>query len=101
MTDAYMKLYTAALLFLTVCLFFALLRAMRGPRVADRIMGVNMLSSLVICGIAVLSAALGESGLLDVGLVYAMVSFLAVLVLCKIRIHLHLQRKDEEKEEAE
>ena len=101
MSDAYSHLYTGVLLFLALCLFFALLRAMRGPRIADRIMGVNMIGSLVICAIAVLSARPGESYLLDVGLVYGMMSFLAVVVLSKIYITLSLHRKDQGQKEDE
>lgn len=101
MSEAYSNLYTGVLLFLAVCLFLALLRAIRGPRVADRIMGVNMTGSLVICSIAVLSARLNESFLLDVGLVYGMMSFLAVVVLGKIYITLSLHRKDQGEKEDE
>ena len=101
MSEAYSNLYTLVLLFLAVCLFLALLRAIRGPRVADRIMGVNMTGSLVICSIAVLSARLNESFLLDVGLVYGMMSFLAVVVLGKIYITLSLHRKDQGEKEDE
>ena len=101
MSEAYSNLFTLVLLFLAVCLFLALLRAIRGPRVADRIMGVNMTGSLVICSIAVLSARLNESFLLDVGLVYGMMSFLAVVVLGKIYITLSLHRKDQGEKEDE
>ena len=101
MSEAYSNLYTGVLLFLAACLFLALLRAIRGPRVADRIMGVNMTGSLVICSIAVLSARLNESFLLDVGLVYGMMSFLAVVVLGKIYITLSLHRKDQGEKEDE
>ena len=78
----------------TAGLFFSLLRAIRGPRMADRILGINMTGSLTTAAIAVLAIYLEQSWLLDVCLIYCMISFLAVVVLAKISIASH-----EEKEE--
>ena len=82
------------LFLLTAGLFFSLLRAIRGPRMADRILGINMTGSLTTAAIAVLAVLLEQSWLLDVCLIYCMISFLAVVVLAKISISSH-----EEKEE--
>ena len=82
------------LFLLTAGLFFSLLRAIRGPRMADRILGINMTGSLTTAAIAVLAVLLEQSWLLDVCLIYCMISFLAVVVLAKISIASH-----EEKEE--
>ena len=84
----------AVLFFLSLGLFFSLIRAMRGPRIADRILGINMAGSLTTAMIAVLALLLEQSWLLDVCLIYCMISFLAVVVLAKISIASH-----EEKEE--
>ena len=84
----------AVLLLITAGLFFSLLRAIRGPRMADRILGINMTGSLSTAAIAVLAVLLKQSWLLDVCLIYCMISFLAVVVLAKITIASH-----EEKEE--
>lgn len=84
--EAYDILFSATVLLLVVGLFFSLLRAIRGPRVADRIMGINMIGTLVSISLAVLSVWLKESWLLDVCILYAMISFLAVVVLAKVCI---------------
>lgn len=84
----------AVLLLITAGLFFSLLRAIRGPRMADRILGINMTGSLSTAAIAVLAVLLKQSWLLDVCLIYCMISFLAVVVLAKVTIASH-----EEKEE--
>lgn len=87
--------FLIGILFLfTAGLFFSLLRAIRGPRMADRILGINMTGSLTTAAIAVLAVLLEQSWLLDVCLIYCMISFLAVVVLAKISIASH-----EEKEE--
>lgn len=87
-------LLIAVLFLLTAGLFFSLLRAIRGPRMADRILGINMTGSLTTAAIALLAVLLDQSWLLDVCLIYCMISFLAVVVLAKISIASH-----EEKEE--
>ncbi len=84
--DAFDILFSAALLSLAAGLFFALLRAIRGPRIADRIMGVNMIGTIVSCSLAILSVWLRQSWLLDVCILYALISFLAVVVLAKVCI---------------
>lgn len=95
MMRAWFEYFLIGVLFLlTAGLFFSLLRAIRGPRMADRILGINMTGSLTTAAIAVLAVLLEQSWLLDVCLIYCMISFLAVVVLAKISIASH-----EEKEE--
>lgn len=86
------RLLIAALLVLAGGIFFALLRAIRGPRVADRIMGVNMIGTMTTACIAILSVLLNQRWLLDVALIYCMISFLAVVVL--VRSHIAENRKE-------
>ena len=66
---------------------------MRGPRIADRIIAVNMIGTMVILILAILSVYLEESYLVDVCLIYAMISFLGVVVLCKVYTGVYLQKK--------
>ena len=82
------------LFLLTAGLFFSLLRAIRGPRMADRILGINMTGSLTTAAIAVLAVLLDQSWLLDVCLIYCMISFLAVVVLAKISIASHEETEE-------
>ena len=65
---------------------FVLLRALIGPTRADRIMGINLIGTLSTTLIAVLSVLFLEDWLLDVCLIYCLISFLAVVVLTKIHI---------------
>lgn len=96
---AYQALYTFALLVLSVLLFACLVRSIRGPKVVDRIVSVNMLGTLTIIIIGVLALMMNEGYLVDVGLIYAMISFLAVVVLCKVYMGVYLQRQKEQTEE--
>ena len=87
-------LLIGVLFLLTAGLFFSLLRAIRGPRMADRILGINMTGSLTTAAIAVLAILLDQSWLLDVCLIYCMISFLAVVVLAKVSIASHEEQEE-------
>lgn len=78
------NMYIAILIILAIMLFACLVRAVKGPRIADRIVAVNMMGTMVMVMIAVLSLLLKEGFLVDICLIYAMVSFLAVIVITKV-----------------
>ena len=80
---AYDALLIGSVLVLAVLIIFSMLRSVRGPGIADRIIAVNMIGTMIIMIIAVLSVYLGENYLTDICLIYALISFLGVVVLCK------------------
>ncbi len=84
--NAYRLLYTCSFAVLAVLTGIMLIRSVIGPRITDRIMSVNMLSTMVICSIAILSKLLDESYLADVALIYAMISFTAVMMMAVMYI---------------
>ncbi|MGE4484035.1 MAG: monovalent cation/H+ antiporter complex subunit F [Oscillospiraceae bacterium] len=96
---AYEILFVVTLLIFGVLMAFSLVRAIKGPRVADRIMGINLISTMIVIAIAILSVCLGQGYLLDVSLIYAMISFLAVVVLARVYIIAHRGDDDEVYEE--
>ncbi|MBR5967190.1 MAG: hypothetical protein IK001_01205, partial [Lachnospiraceae bacterium] len=75
-----------------VLIFLCLIRALKGPDISDRVVCVNMIGTLVIMIIAVLTILLGEDWLADIAAVYAMISFLAVVVLTKIYIGVYREK---------
>lgn len=89
--------YIGILIFLSLVLFALLIRAIKGPRVADRIVAVNMMGTMVMVMIAVLSLLLRENYLMDICLIYAMISFLAVVVITKVYMGIYLERKNKQK----
>ena len=86
-----------------VILCCCLVRAILGPKVTDRIVAINMVGTNTIAIIAVLAVRLGESYLADIGLIYAMVSFLAVVLLTKVYMGAWRERriKEEKNERGE
>lgn len=91
--NAYLLLYAVVLLVLAALLLLSFARAVRGPRTTDRIVAINMIGTIVNVAIAVLSAALGETYLVDICLIYSMVSFLAVVVLTKAVLGVHAESR--------
>ena len=94
----YHFLFVGILIILGVMLFLCLLRACMGPTVADRLVSINMMGTMVMVIIATLAVMMGESYLVDICIIYAMISFLAVIVLSKVIMG---DRKQEETEEVE
>lgn len=91
---AYRIVYVGALIFLALMTFFCLIRAVKGPRTADRIVAVNMMGTMVMVMIAILALLLKEGYLVDICLIYAMISFLAVIVLTKVYMEVHSEKKN-------
>lgn len=97
---------TAVLIVLGILCFFCLIRSLKGPRLADRIVAVNMVGTMTMMSIAVLTVKLKEGFLADVALIYAMISFLAVVVVAKVYLGVHrekleIENKNREKEKGE
>lgn len=90
--------FLGILILLALLLFAMLLRAVKGPSIADRIVAVNMMGSVTIVMIAILSLLLGEAYLMDICLIYAMVSFLAVVVISKVYIGIYEEKKHGQEE---
>ena len=60
------------------------------------VMAVNMIGTLTIIMVVVFVVHLGEAYLADIALIYAMISFLSVVVLCKVYTGIYRERKHEQ-----
>lgn len=94
----YQVLYTALLIFFAILLMLCLIRAIKGPTIADRLVATNMMGTMVMVIIAILAQLFGEGYLIDICLIYALISFLAVIVLTKVYTGEHLEQKTKEEE---
>lgn len=61
----------------------ALARAFLGPTVFDRILAANMFGTKTVLLVAVLGFLDGRPEFLDIGLVYAMISFITVIAVLR------------------
>ena len=92
-------IFSIILIYLAVLLFLCLLRAVKGPTIADRLMAGNMMGTMVMVIISILALYLNEGYLVDICLIYAMISFLAVVVLTKVYTGVYLEKKEQERKE--
>ncbi len=87
--QAYAYLYIGALVVLAALIGVMLTRAIIGPRITDRMLSINVTGTLVIAAIAVFSQYLHEGYLVDVALIYSMISFVSVLIMASVYIPAH------------
>lgn len=81
---------------LAVLLLVCLIRAIIGPSIADRIVSVNMMGTIVIVVIAMFAILMNEGYLVDISIIYAMISFVAVVALTRIFLGIYRKRKAKE-----
>lgn len=99
LVQQYGWILNAALFILALMAMLCLIRAIIGPTIADRLVAVNMLGTMVMVMISILAVKLKEGYLIDICLIYAMISFLSVVVLTKVYTGVYLEWKDKKKGE--
>ena len=98
MANLYEILYTAALVIIGVLVLACLVRAIRGPRIADRVIAANMIGTLVVITICILAFMMGEGYLVDIAMIYTMLSFLAVVLLTKVYMGIYREKRRQREE---
>ena len=98
MNNAYEILYTPALVIIGLLVIACLVRAIRGPRIADRVIAANMIGTLVVITICILSFVMSEGYLVDIAMIYTMLSFLAVVLLTKVYMGIYREKHRQEME---
>ena len=93
----YDVLFTGALIALALAVVVMLIYIIRSRLTVDRIIGINLIGTIVVIAIAVLTHLLGQAYLADVAIVYVVMSFIAVMMLCRIYINLYHRRGKGEK----
>ena len=73
-----------SLLLLVIALFLGLYRLARGPSLPDRVVALNLMSSLAIGLISAYCILTKQPVLLDVMLVVALISFLATIAFARL-----------------
>ena len=97
----YSAFFYGILSVLALMLVLCLIRAVRGPRIAARLVAVNMMGTMVMTMIALLAVVKNQGYLVDICLLYAMISFLAVVVLTRIYTGVCRDAKAHEKKKGE
>ncbi len=84
MEQWYEVLLIAAMILITVLIIFSLVRAVKTKEVTGRIVSVNLIGTLTVVMIILLTIFMNNDQLMDINLIYALISFMAVVVLSKI-----------------
>ena len=72
------------LLYLQIVLAaFCLFRVIRGPSIADRMVGIDIFGILVVGICAILAIQTGRNFIIDIGIAWIILSFIGTLTLAK------------------
>ena len=74
-------MYYAVTLATLVTMGLALIRAVRGPSLYDRVLAVNMFGTKTVLLLAVVAFLYGRPDFLDLALAYALINFIGVLAV--------------------
>ena len=86
--QAYSYLFIAVSICLGIAIIATLIRSITAKTIIGRFVGVNMLTTIVLIIICILTLFLKESYLTDVARIYALLSCISVILLSKIYINL-------------
>ncbi len=76
-----------------VVMFLALLRALLGPTVYDRVLALNMFGTNTVLLIALVAFLTDRKDILDLSLLYALINFVGVLAILKFFEYGDLSRR--------
>lgn len=83
-------MFAAAAVALLVTMGMALVRALMGPTIYDRILAVNAFGTKTLLLIAVLGFLAERPEFLDIALVYALINFIGTVAVTKVTEYNHL-----------
>ncbi len=98
--QAYNILFTVTLVVLALCVLALLIYIIRSRLTVDRIIGINLIGTIVSIIICVLTRMFNEGYLADIAIIYVVMSFIAVMMLCRIYINLYNRRKEEQHDDV-
>jgi multicomponent Na+:H+ antiporter subunit F len=77
-------MFAAAAAAILVTMAMALIRAIKGPTIYDRILAGNMFGTKTVLMIAVLGYLMGRPEFMDIALVYALINFVGTIAILKV-----------------
>ena len=83
-----------ALIVLLISIALALVRLIKGPEAADRIVALDLISLLIVAFLAAESIYTGETSFLDVAIGYALIAFLGTVALARFLMRSSQKRSE-------
>jgi len=90
-------MYYAVTLATLITMALALIRAIKGPSVYDRVLAVNMFGTKIVLLLAVIALLYGRPDFFDLALAYALINFIGVLAVLEFFRSRTLRRAQEQK----
>ena len=81
------------LVVLALVVFGYFIRTILGPHFSDRLLAVNSISTVVMLFICFIAVMQGENYIIDIALIYAVLGFVSVIILCKAYLRSHHKEK--------
>ena len=81
------------LIVLALVVFGYFIRTILGPHFSDRLLAVNSVSTVVMLFICFIAVMQGENYIIDIALIYAVLGFVSVIILCKAYLRSHHKEK--------
>ena len=81
------------LIVLALVVFGYFIRTILGPHFSDRLLAVNSVSTVVMLFICFIAVMQGENYIVDIALIYAVLGFVSVIILCKSYLRSHHKEK--------
>ena len=77
------EIYLIILGVLFLSVIMAIIRIIRGPTAPDRVVGLDTVNTIVITSMVIFGAATKQVIIIDVAIVYALLSFISTLFIAK------------------
>lgn len=78
-----MSIWIFTVTVLAALMLLAMVRLVKGPTSADRVVALDAINTLVVASMILLAAAFRQTLFVDVAIVYAMLSFVGTLYIAK------------------
>ena len=76
-------MFEVSAIFIILAIVIVLLRAIKGPKVYDRLLAVNVIGTKTVILIALLGFIYERPHFLDIAIVYALINFIATFAILK------------------
>ena len=78
-----MTIWLFAVLFMVALMLLAMVRLVKGPTSADRVVALDAVNTLVVAAMIVLGVVFHQFIFIDVAIIYALLSFVGTLYIAK------------------
>ncbi len=78
-----MTIWLFTVLFLVALMLLAMVRLVKGPTSADRVVALDAINTLVVAAMIVLGVVFQQFIFIDVAIIYALLSFVGTLYIAK------------------